>query len=132
MFHCTRVKERGLNVRYRGISLLNVVGKIYAGILADRIQSDWGFHNEQGGFRAWRECVDQIFILKQIGEKAQKKKCRVYVDFIDLEKAYDRFNRKALWHVLRMYDVEDKLLGKIKNMYVNSSACVRIKRDESE
>ena len=35
-------------------------------------------------------CVDQIFTLKQIGEKAQEKKRRVYVGFIDLEKAYDR------------------------------------------
>ena len=25
--------------------------------------------------------------------------------FIDLEKTYDRVNREALWHVLRMYDM---------------------------
>ena len=42
-------------------------------------------------------CVDQIFTLKQIGEKAREKKCSVYVGFIDLEKAYDRVNREALW-----------------------------------
>ena len=29
--------------------------------------------DEQEGFRAGRGCVDQIFILKQIGEKAQEK-----------------------------------------------------------
>ena len=29
---------------------------------------------EQGGFRAGRECVDQIFTLNQIGEKAWEKK----------------------------------------------------------
>ena len=26
--------------------------------------------DEQGGFREWRGCIDQIFTLKQIGEKA--------------------------------------------------------------
>ena len=31
--------------------------------------------DEQGVFRAERVCVDQIFTLKQIGEKAQEKKC---------------------------------------------------------
>ena len=31
----------------------------------------------QGGFRAGRGCVDQIFTLKQIGEKARDKKCSV-------------------------------------------------------
>ena len=41
--------------------------------------------DEQGGLRAGRGCVDQIFTLKQIVEKARKKKCRVNVSFIDLE-----------------------------------------------
>ena len=35
--------------------------------------------DEQGGFRAGRGCVDQIFTLKQIGEKAREKKHRVYM-----------------------------------------------------
>ena len=39
--------------------------------------------------------VDQIFTLNQISEKARKKtKCRVYVSFMDLEKACDRIIRK--------------------------------------
>ena len=47
-------------------------------------------------------CVNQIFTLKQIYEKAREKKRRVYVGFIDLEKAYDRVNREALWQMLGM------------------------------
>ena len=46
-----------------------------------------------------------------MGKKAQDKKLRVYVGFIDLEKAYDRVNREALWQVLRMYDIGSKLMG---------------------
>ena len=40
-------------------------------------------------------------------------------------------NRVALWQVL-MYDVGCKLLSGIKNMYVNSSACVIVKRVEND
>ena len=82
--------------------------------------------DDQGGFNAGRVCVDQIFTLKQIVEKAREKKCRVFEDFIDLEKAYDRVNEEALWQVLRKYDVGGKLSG-IKSMYVDSLACVRVK-----
>ena len=59
---------------YRGISLLSVVAKIYVGILVDRVHRVTGdlIEDEQGGFRAGRGCVDQIFALKQIGEKARK------------------------------------------------------------
>ena len=45
-----------------------------------------------------------------------KKKCRIYVGFIDLEKAYDWVNREALCQVLRMYDVKGKLLSGIMSM----------------
>ena len=50
-----------------------------------------------------RGCVDQIFTPNQKREKAREKKRRVFVCFIDLEKAYDRVNREALWQVLRMW-----------------------------
>ena len=79
--------------------MLSVVGKIYAGILVDRFRNltEGLIDDVQGRVRAGSGCVDQIFILKQIGEKAREKKCRVYVGFMDLEKTYDRVNREALW-----------------------------------
>ena len=55
-----------------------------------------------------------MFTRKQIGKKAQEKICRVYVGFIDLEKEYDRVNRKALCQVLKLYDVNGKLLHGIR------------------
>ena len=88
--------------------------------------------DDQGGFRAGMGCVDRIFTLKQIGEKTREKTHRVCVGFIDLEKAYDRVNRKNLWQVLRMYDVDGKLLSGNKSMYVDNLACVRVKGSESK
>ena len=41
------------------------------------------------------ECMDQIFALKQFSEKVGHKQI-VYLGFIDLEKAYDRVNRKMM------------------------------------
>ena len=76
----------------------------------------------QGGFRVGKGCVDQIFTLKQIGETARQKQCKVYVGFMDLEKAYDMVNREALW----------PLLNGIKSEYVNSLACVRVKGCETD
>ena len=86
----------------------------------------------KGGFRAGSGYVDQIFTLKQMGEKAQEKKHRVHVSFIDLEKVYDKVNRESLWRVLRMCDVGVKLLSGIKSMYVDLLVCVRVKGGESE
>ena len=54
------------------------------------------------------------------------------MDFMDLEKVYDKVNQEALRQVLRMYDVGGKLLNGIKSMSANSLACVRVKWGESE
>ena len=74
-----------------------MVDKIYAGILVDRVCRMTGglIDDKQEVIRVGKGCSDQIFTLKQVGEKAQKKKCRAYVDFIDLE-MYGRFNMEAL------------------------------------
>ena len=51
---------------FRDMSLLSVIGKIYAGILVDRVRRVTGglTDDEQGDFRAGRGCEDQIFTLK--------------------------------------------------------------------
>ena len=56
----------------------------------------------------------------------------MFVGFIDLEKEYDRVNREALWQMLRMYNVGGKRLNGMKSMYIDSSACVRVKGGESD
>ena len=52
--------------------MLSEVGKIYTGILLDRVHKVTKdlIDDEQGGFKVGRGCVDQIFTLKQIGKKA--------------------------------------------------------------
>ena len=71
--------ERTECKNFRCISLLSMVGKVYAGIsgiLVDRVcKVTVGLtDDEQVVFRAGRGCVYQIFILKQVGEKAREKK----------------------------------------------------------
>ena len=108
---------------YRGVSLC-MVGKIYVGILVDRVCRVNGglIDDEQGSFRAGKGCVDQIFTLKRIGEKAKEKKRRLYVGIIDLEE-YNRINREGLCQVFKMYDVLGvggfNVLSRIKSMYVD-------------
>src|SRR5678815_366251 len=60
---------------YRGKSLLSVVGKIYAGILVERVHrvAEGLIGEEQGALRSGRGCMDQIFTLKHMIEKMREK-----------------------------------------------------------
>ena len=65
--------ERKECKNYRGISLLYVVGKIYAGILVFIIRRVTGglVDDEQRGFREGKGCEDQI--------RGKEKKFSIYV-----------------------------------------------------
>ena len=48
-------------------------------------------------------------IVRQICEKYLGKGKDVYFAFLDLEKAYDRVDRDAMWNVLRLYGIGGRL-----------------------
>ena len=118
----------------RGISLLRVVGKVYGRILIDRIRekTENVIMKVQSGFRRGRGCTDQIFIVRRICEKYLGKGKDVYFAFLDLEKAYDRVDRDAMWNVLRLYGIGGRLLRGVKSLYVGSKACVKGGNEVSE
>ena len=117
---------------YRGISLLSVVGKIYARVVCDslRVLIDAVLMDEQGGFRARRGCVNQIFAVRQVIEKVIEKDKVVYAAFVDLEKAYDSVSRSKLWVALKD-GVQGQLLAAVQSFYEEGWARVRVAGKES-
>lgn len=46
------------------------------------------------------------------------KSCESFMSLLSiLKKAYNRADGESLWKVLRMYVVDNKLLGKVKSFY---------------
>ena len=119
---------------FRGISLLSVVGKVYGRVLIERVQlgTEGMVGEEQGGFKRGRGCVDQVFVVRQVGEKHLAKGKDVFSAYMDLEKAYDNVDREGLWQVLRLYGIGGRLLNAVKSFYVESRACVRVGNSESD
>ena len=119
---------------YRGISLLSVVGKVFARVLNDRVKglTEGSVMDEQGGFRSGRGCIDQVFAVKQVIEKMIEKDRVMFMVFIDLEKAYDNVCREKLWRVLSEYGVRGRLLRSIKALYEGGRARVKVEGMESQ
>ena len=72
-----------------GISLLDVMRKLFAKIIQRRLQKVEVLSDSQCGFRSGRGCVDMIFCARQIVEKAREHNTKIYMLFVDLRKAYD-------------------------------------------
>ena len=76
---------------WRGISLLDVAGKLFARIIQERLQviAEDILPESQCGFRGGRGCTDMIFAARQLVEKCREHDDVLFMLFVDLRKAYD-------------------------------------------
>ena len=82
-----------------GISLLDVVGKVFARIIQERLQmvAEHLLPESQSGFRKGTGYSDMVFVVRQLLEKTREHEDFLFTLFVDLRKAYDSIPRQALW-----------------------------------
>ena len=106
---------------YGGITLNNILSKIYSKLLTDRLIK-WSIKHEkiidnQYGFQKNKSTVDCIFILHAIISKTLSEKKKLFVAFLDWEKMYDKISRTVLWKKLLDSNVSNKFVTAIRSMY---------------
>ena len=113
---------------WRGISLLDVTGKIFSKIIQSRLQNvaEEVLPDSQCGFRAGRGCADMIFCARQLVEKASEHNTKLYFLFVDLRKASDSVPREALWQVLKKYGFPSTLVSIIRSLHDGTTAEVTV------
>lgn len=107
---------------YRDISLLSVVGKLFARIVLHRLQiqqilADKIYPESQCGFRPKRSTVDMIFYLHQLQEKCREQNQPLYLAFIDLTKIFDLVSRDGLFKMLPLIGCPQRLQCIMRSFY---------------
>ena len=82
-----------------------------------RKEVDRVLRDEQAGFRQERSCTDQIATLRIIIEQTIEWQTSLYLTFIDFEKAFDSIDHQILWSILRHYDIPEKIIAIIQQLY---------------
>jgi len=111
---------------YRGVKLLEHGMKVIERVLERRLRSSVTINEMQCGFMQGKGTVDALFMVRMLQEKYAKKKKRLYMCFVDLEKAFDRVPRKVIEWSLRKKGVEERLVKMIMDMYVEAKTKVRV------
>jgi hypothetical protein len=112
--------DKTLCTNYRGISLIDIAGKIFASIILNRFLKirDERTRINQAGFRPGRGCVDQILSLRLILEHRSRHQQSTVTCFLDFAAAFDSIHRQSLWRILEADGLPIKLLNLIKSFYV--------------
>ena len=67
-----------------------------------------------------------IFVQKQLQEKYLAANKRLYMAFVNLEKASDGVTQKVIWWALRKLGVEEWIVRVVQGMYANVQTHVRV------
>ena len=121
--------ERG---NYRGLKLTEQVMKVLERIVDGLIRQVVSTDDSQFGFVPGRGTTDAIFVIRQLQDKYLAANKRLYMAFVDLEKAFDRVPRKVIWWALRKLGVDEWIVRLVQGMYSNARSRVRVGDGYSE
>ncbi|BHF84896.1 hypothetical protein SprV_1002804800 [Sparganum proliferum] len=104
-----RKGNRQICDNHRGISLLNIVGKIFVRILLNclnnRLEQSL-LPESQCCFRRHRGTTDMIFATRQLQEKCQ-----------DLTKAFNTVNREGLWKIMQKFGCPERFTQMVRQLH---------------
>ena len=117
--------------KFRGISLLSAVYKMYSKIINQKLlsQVEHKFVCEQNGFRKNRSCQDQIFSLQSICDMRKNQGKSTFVCLIDYQKCFDYIDRTLLLKCLIDNNVPRSLVLTIKAIYEKTESVIKLRNN---
>ena len=111
---------------YRGVKLLEHGMKIVERVLEKRIRSIVELNEMQFGFMPGKGTVDALFLVRRLQEEYMQKDRKLYLCFVDLEKAFDRVPRKVVEWSLRVKGVPEVIVKAVMSLYEGATTRVRV------
>ena len=115
--------------------MLSIAGKILARVLLNRlVPSIAAGHvpESQCCFRANRSTTSMEFVLRQLQEKCREQNKRLYITFVDLNKAFETVSRKGLRLMMERLGCPRRFLNMVKQLHEGQQGQIRLNSNISE
>ena len=80
----------------------------------------------QAGFRAGRRTAEQVTNHRILCEKYIEHGSKVFLNFVDYRKEFDRVWHYAIWAELRNYGIDENITRALEQLYAKSTSKARI------
>ena len=111
---------------YRGVKLLEHGMKIIERVFGRRIRALVDFDEVQFGFMFGKGAIDALFLVRRLQDEHRAKDKRMYMCFVDLEKAFDRVPRRVMEWAMRKKGVPEILVKVVLSLYEGAETKVRV------
>ncbi|KAH7710334.1 reverse transcriptase [Aphelenchoides avenae] len=116
---------------YRPICLLSVVYKVFPKLILKRLTDtlDAAQPPEQAGSRSGYCTMDHLQTIIQLQEKAREFGQRLFIVFIDYEKAFDSIEMNAVWNALEEQGVDHRYVGLLEETNTGCTTDITLFQD---
>ena len=111
---------------YTGVKVLKHEMKIVERVLQKRIKTLVEVDDMQFGFMPGRGMTDALFIVRRMQEEYREKDKKLYMCFVDLEKAFNRVPRRVMQWTLRKKELPEILVKVVMSLYEGSKTKVKV------
>ena len=108
------------------VKLLEHAMKIVERVLENRIRKLVTIDDMQFGFTPEKSTTHALFILTRTQEEFREREKKLYMCFVDLEKAFDRVPRKVMEWALRKKSLSEVLVKTVMSLYEGSRTKVEL------
>ena len=117
---------------YRGVKLLEHAMKIVERVLERQIRTLVILNEMQFKFMPAKGTVDVTFTVRKMQEEYQKKDKKLYLCFVDMEKAFERVPRKVMEWAMRKKGLSEVMVWAVMSLYDGAKTRVRVESAYSE
>jgi hypothetical protein len=109
---------------YRGISIMDSAAKVYDHLLNRRLTQWMSIDAAQAGSQKGRECLEQIITLRILIDTAKRQKKKLFLLFVDFQKAFEKVPRRKLFECLKERGCGGVMLRALEALYRDTKFCL--------
>ena len=111
---------------YRIVKLLEHAMKIVEDVLDISMRKVIAINDVQFGSMRGKDTNDAVIILRRIQEEYLAKQKKLYMCFVDLEKAFDKVPCIVMEWAMRNKGIPEALLGATMSLYIGAKSKLKV------